>query len=155
VSRARRLGAAGGLALLTAVVAAAVAGCDSSTSAAAQPPTARMELTGHPAVQSVVLTPLGASRVGVRTSAAGIALVGTQGAFTVVPYSALLYEPDGATAVYVNTGPLVYTRYYVSVVSINGNQVYLKIGSLPAAATVVTVGAEELLGVQNGVGVQT
>jgi hypothetical protein len=156
VNRVRRVAAAASLALLTAGVAAVVAGCDSSTSSAAPPPAARMERIGNATVQSVVLTPLGAARVGVRTAAATTAIVGNQGgALTVVPYSALLYEPDGATAVYVNTDPLVYTRYFVGVVSINGNQVYLKAGSLPAGATVVTVGAEELLGVQNGVGVQT
>jgi hypothetical protein len=38
---------------------------------------------------------------------------------------------------------------------INGQTVYLKPGSLPANAVVVTQGAEELLGVQNGVGEET
>jgi hypothetical protein len=106
-----------------------------------------MERTAHG--DSVVLTQLGAGRIGVRTAAAT-----AHGADTVVPYSALLYEPDGATAVYVNTGPLAYTRYVVVVDSIAGDQVYLTSGLRPGAA-VVTVGAEELLGVQNGVGEET
>jgi hypothetical protein len=38
---------------------------------------------------------------------------------------------------------------------IAGQTVYLKPGILPANATVVTQGAEELLGVQNGVGEET
>ena len=53
------------------------------------------------------------------------------------------------------TGALTYTRYLVPVTVINGQTVYLKPGSLPANAVVVTQGAEELLGVQNGVGEET
>jgi hypothetical protein len=66
-----------------------------------------------------------------------------------------VYEPAGDPAVYVATGPLTYTRYLVPVTVINGQTVYLKPGSLPAGAVVVTQGAEELLGVQNGVGEET
>jgi hypothetical protein len=125
------------------------AGC-SSTPATPRHPTARMAQIGHSAVPSVVLTPLGAARIGVL-----IRPVKTRGAETVIPYSALLYEPDGSTAVYVNTGPLTYTRYLVTVDNISGNLAYVKPGQLPAGAKVVTQGAEELLGVQNGVGVET
>jgi hypothetical protein len=142
-----RLAAAG---MAAAGLIAGLAACSGGTPAATQPPTAKMERVGHGSALSVVLTPLGAARIAVRTAPAVIGK-----AATVIPYSALLYEPDGATAVYVNTGPLVYTRYYVPVASINGNQVYLKPGSLPAGARVVTTGAEELLGVQNGVGEET
>ena len=42
-----------------------------------------------------------------------------------------------------------------AVTVIAGQTVYLKPGILPANATVVTQGAEELLGVQNGVGEET
>lgn len=156
MSRARRLAAAAAPALLAAVVAAGTAGCDSSSSSSAQQPTATMERIGNASVASVALTPVGAARIGVRTAAATAGTAVRHGAAdTIVPYSALLYEPDGATAVYVNTGRLVYTRYLVIVDTINGSQVYLRGGALPAGAKVVTVGAEELLGVQNGVGVQT
>jgi hypothetical protein len=72
-----------------------------------------------------------------------------------VPYDALVYEPGGEPAVYVVTGPLTYTRYLVPVTAITGDTVDLKAGSLPANAVVVTQGAEELLGVQNGVGEET
>lgn len=153
MSRARPPAAAvAGLALL----AAAAAGCASSSSSASQPPTATMERIGNAAVESVVLTPLGAARIGVQTAAATAGPAARHGrADVAVPYAALLYEPDGATAVYVNTGHLVYTRYLVTVDNISGATVYLRAGVLPAGARVVTVGAEELLGVQNGVGVQT
>ena len=139
------------LGLLAALAAGGgVAGCASSSSSSApQGPTARMERLGNSKVESVVLTPLGAARIGVQTAVATASTAGT-----VVPYSALLYEPDGSAAVYVNTGSLAYTRYIVVVASITGTQVYLSSGLQPGAK-VVTVGAEELLGVQNGVGVET
>ena len=98
---------------------------------------------------SVVLTPLGASRLGLETAAA--MQVGKQ---TVVPAQALLYEPDGQTAVYTKTGTLSFTIQFITVDVINGNLVVVSQGLAPGTV-VVTQGAEELLGVQNGVGVET
>ena len=132
-----------------AALAATAAGCSNSGSGTSQPPTAQLEKTSHGL--SVVLTPLGAQRIALRT---GQATAGPGGEVA-VPYDALVYEPTGNPAVYVATGPLTYTRYLVPVTVINGNTVYLKSGSLPAGASVVTQGAEELLGVQNGVGEET
>jgi len=148
----RRLrGHAAGRAALASVAAAALAataaGC-SSSSTTSQPPTAHLQRTAHG--MSVVLTPLGAQRIALRTQQA----TASRGAVA-VPYDALVYEPDGDPAVYVATGTLTYTRYLVPVTTITGNTVYVKAGSLPVNATVVTQGAEELLGVQNGVGEET
>jgi hypothetical protein len=136
-------------AITTAVLSTAVAGCSSGGSTASQPPTASLEKTSHGV--SVVLTPLGAQRIALRT---GHVLAGPGGQLT-VPYDALVYEPSGDPAVYVATRSLTFTRYLVPVTSIVGETVYLKPGSLPANSIVVTQGAEELLGVQNGVGEET
>ena len=130
-------------------LAATAGGCSSSSSAASAPPTAQLERTSHG--MSVVLTPLGAQRIALRTGPAAAA----PGGQVAVPYGALVYEPSGEPAVYVATGTLTYTRYLVPVTVIVGQTVYLKPGSLPAGAVVVTQGAEELLGVQNGVGEET
>jgi len=131
------------------------AGCSSSGSETSPPLTAQLEKTSHGL--SVVLTSLGAQRIALLTGRATVVKGGTgaQGGEVAVPYDALVYEPGGNPAVYVATGPLTYTRYIVPVTVITGNTVYLKPGSLPAGATVVTQGAEELLGVQNGVGEET
>ena len=134
--------------IAAAAALAALAGCG-ATSAAGEPATARMAHTGPHGALSVVLTPLGAQRVGVQTVAAAAAARGQ----TVVPYSALLYQPDGASVVYTVTGPLTYTLATVGVASMQGSRVYLT-GLTPGTA-VVTVGGEELLGVQDGVGVET
>ena len=132
-----------------AALAATAAGCSSGSGTAAPPPAAQLERTSHGL--SVVLTPLGAQRIALRTGHATAA----PGGQVAVPYGALVYEPAGEPAVYVATGPLTYTRYLVPVTVIAGQTVYLKAGSLPAGAAVVTQGAEELLGVQNGVGEET
>jgi hypothetical protein len=146
----RRTGrAALACAVATVALAATAAGCSSSSSEASPPPTAQLERTSHGL--SVVLTPLGAQRIALRTGQAAAA----PGGELAVPYDALVYEPSGDPAVYVATGTLTYTRYLVPVVVINGQTVYLKPGGLPAGAVVVTQGAEELLGVQNGVGEET
>lgn len=149
------------LAGAAAATALAAAGCSSSGSQVPRPPTAQLEKTSHGL--SVVLTPLGAQRIALRTGpvavvTGGSVVKGSNGAArgeVAVPYDALVYEPSGNPAVYVATGPLTYTRYLVPVTVITGQTVYLEPGSLPAGATVVTQGAEELLGVQNGVGEET
>jgi hypothetical protein len=138
-----------------AALATTAAGCSSSSSTASPPPTAQLERTSHGL--SVVLTPLGAQRIALRTGHATVVKgsTGAAGGQVAVPYNALVYEPSGDPAVYVATGTLTYTRYLVPVTVINGQTVYLKPGSLPANAVVVTQGAQELLGVQNGVGEET
>jgi hypothetical protein len=134
--------------IVAAAAMAMLAGCGpSSTGGGRQVPPARMERVGPNF--SVVLTPLGASRLGLQTASATAA-----GKRTMVSAEALLYEPNGQTAVYVKTGALSFTIQFITVAAINGNQVVVSHGLAPGAV-VVTVGAEELLGVQNGVGVET
>ena len=146
-----RPGFSRGVALPVVVAVAALAGCHTTTSADAggPPPSARMERVGPHGALSVVLTRLGAQRASIQTAVAAPAGRGR----IVVPYSALLYQPDGSSVIYTVTGPLTYTLATVSVASIQGNQVYL--AGVTPGSTVVTVGGEELLGVQDGVGVQT
>jgi hypothetical protein len=134
-----------------AVIAlAALAGCASTSAGDGNPPpVARMERAGPHGALSVVLTPVGAQRAGIQTAVAGPAGRGR----AVVPESALLYQSDGSSVIYTVTGPLTYTLAIVSVASIQDGRVYLT--GLAPGTTVVTTGGEELLGVQDGVGVQT
>ena len=136
--------------LLTAALAG-LAACGSPP-AARQVPPAKVERIGPSGVPSVVLSPVGQQRLGLRTARA---LPAGHGSSTlVIPYAALLYEESGSTAVYTVTGQRTYTRRQVVVSKIVGSRVYLSSGLAPGSQ-VVTVGAEELLGVQDGVGVQT
>jgi hypothetical protein len=133
-----------------AIAAAGVAGCAPTTTDQSAPPTATLQTTPGSSVPSVVLTQLGKQRIGLETAPVG---TGPGGRAT-FPYSALLYEPDGTPAVYVPTGQLTFLRHYVKVAAIRGNTVVVASGVTPGQR-VVTSGAEELLGVQNGVGEET
>jgi hypothetical protein len=69
----------------------------------------------------------------------------------VIPYAAVLYDPEGATWAFTNPEPLVYVRQPIKVDYIEGDRAVLLDG--PASGTaVVTVGAEELFGAEIGVG---
>lgn len=69
----------------------------------------------------------------------------------VVPYSALLYDPNGNTWVYKLSEPLTFVRHQVGVDHIEGDMAVLSDG--PATGTsVVTVGAAELYGAELGIG---
>jgi hypothetical protein len=142
---------AGGVIAAT-VCAAALAGCSAGDGGgpAAAPPPAQVQVIGPHRQPAVVLTPAGASRIGLQTARS----VRDKNGLTAFPYSALLYEPDGQAAVYVSNGRLTFVRHFVDVDHIDGGEVYVRAGVQPGAR-VVTDGSEELLGVQNGVGEQT
>ena len=150
MSDMRKMRLAGLLVGVAVAATAGLAGCASSASSVAQSPTSELVTLPGTATPSVVLTPLGAQRIGLETAPVS---AGPGGAAT-FPYPALLYEPNGQTAVYVSTGTLTYTRHFVKVDAINGGQVTVTSGVTPGER-VVTDGAEELLGVQNGVGEET
>lgn len=98
----------------------------------------------------LTLTEDAAHSLGIQTvKIADVMVAGKQ--MTVVPYSALLYEPNGTTGVYTQTEPLVYVRQPVTVDHIDGDRVLLKAGP-PAGTAVVTVGSPELHGIEYGVG---
>jgi len=64
---------------------------------------------------------------------------------TVLPYAAVLYDPEGNTWTYTNSEPLTYVRQPISVDRIEGDIAVLLDG--PASGTeVVTIGATELYG---------
>ena len=126
-----------------AAAVAMLAGCGPSTTTGSEQAPAQF-VHG-----SVVLTPLGKQRLDLQTATSAAA-----GKQTIVPVGALLYEANGQTAVYTQTSALVYTIKLITVATINGNVVFVSSGLAPGTV-VVTAGAIELLGVQNGVGVET
>ena len=88
-------------ALLIIIAVAALAGCSSTPATPATPgaPPLAHVTVGHNGTVSVVLTPQAAQRTGLQTAVAARAGRGPQ---TVVPYSALLYQPDGSSVIYVS-----------------------------------------------------
>ncbi len=69
----------------------------------------------------------------------------------VIPYSAILYGPNGKIWVYTNPKPLVYVRHEIKVDSIDGDRAVLLDGP-PTGTAVVSQGAAELYGTEYHVG---
>ena len=90
----------------------------------------------------VTFTSEGARRVGLET-----APVRRSGRYSVVPYSALIYAPDGTTLVYASPAPRRYVPTTVQVARISGGTVLLTTGP-PAGTAVVSVGATQVHGAE-------
>jgi hypothetical protein len=74
-----------------------------------------------------------------------------QPARTIVPYSAIVYVPEGDAFVYTNPAPRTFLRQPVEVEAITGNEAVLKSGPAPGTQIAV-VGVTELFGTEFGVG---
>ena len=131
---------------VVAGVALPLAGCAAPPSSTAKPQEqAKVEPVGDSGVKKLTLTDKAVERLGITT-----ATVSQEGAALVMPYSALLYLPDGTTFAYTNPDGHSYVRQTVAVSTIRGDQVVLVSG--PAAGTaVVTTGGTELWGAEFGI----
>jgi hypothetical protein len=140
-----------GAALLTALLAGAglaLGGCAVAAPAAA-PPAAEAPAKlqegkdGGPGV--VTLSRVAAQRLGIQTAA-----VTATGPTLVIPYGAVVYQPDGSSWVYVQTRDRTYQRQPITIATISGTQVTLSAGPQPGSL-VVSQGAAELVGVETGI----
>lgn len=137
------------VALVLLAAALGLAGCDRIAGAAdaggeAQPPAVVDQVPGSD-VARVTLSEQAVERLGITTVAVGSVAGGL-----VVPYAAIVYDPDGAAWVYTNPEPRTYVRAAVTIASVDGERVMLSAG--PTAGTpVVTVGAPELVGAEAGI----
>ena len=137
VSRPRRLALAG---LVLATAALPVAGCtevETETATGYEPSTLE-PVKGNDDIQRVTFTAEGARRVDLQTAPVRR---------NVVPYAALIYDPEGKTYVYTSPKPLEYLREEVKVDRIEGDRVLVSRGP-PAGTEVVTVGAAEVYGTE-------
>ena len=135
--------------LLSAGVMLAVAGLSLSAcseveteTAAGYEPAMLESVKGRDDLKRVTLTAEGAKRIGLKT-----AKVGRSEGHKVVPYAALIYDPEGDVYVYTSSGPLSFLREEVEVRRVDGNRALLSTGP-PAGTTVVTVGAAEVYGAE-------
>ncbi len=97
-------------------------------------------------VWKVTLTPKATERLGIETTAVGLA----DGAL-IVPSSSLWLDTNGIFWVYTNPEPNVFLRHAVDVVDDDGTRAVLSSGP-EAGTTVVTIGVSELYGTEVGVG---
>ena len=137
-----------GIAALLVTVGLSVAGCGGSAQGAADEAAAEMATVtspedGGPAV--VTLVEAAAKRLDIQTTAVAAAAAGLT-----VPYSAVVYQPDGSTWVYTQTEALTYQRAPITIAAVRGDQVTLAAGP-PVGTEVVSQGAAELVGVETGI----
>ena len=100
-------------------------------------------------VARVTLSAAAIKRLDLRTVSAREVLVSGRQR-TVVPYGAVLYDPNGDTWIYTSPKPRTFTRQRITVDSIDGSRAVLSAG--PALGTqVVIVGTQELWGAELGI----
>jgi hypothetical protein len=151
-------------------LALALLGCSSLAAQSDEPPESPVVIgkADRDGVKIVRLTRQASDRLGIETiqvrnapastpSGGKRPVAGSTGAAgqpTIVPYSAVLYDPEGVTWVYTVPRPLTYVREKVVVVTVGGaggTETFLSAGP-PAGTTVVTTGVVELYGAELGVG---
>jgi hypothetical protein len=112
----------------------------------------RVEPVEGTGLSLVTLTAAAAKRIDIKLSPVRDTPLAAGGiARKTIPYSALLYDADGDTWVFVSPKPLTFIRQRITVEDIDGNEAVLSEG--PAAGTeVVEVGEDELWGAEEGVG---
>jgi hypothetical protein len=93
-------------------------------------------------VQRVRFDAVAAKRVGLQT-----APIRQNGEGKIMPYDALILDPEGNTYAYTAPEPLTYVRKEVEVDRVDGDSVVLSDGP-PAGTKVVTVGAAEVYGTE-------
>jgi hypothetical protein len=105
---------------------------------------ARVEKIGD--TNRVVLLEQAAKRLGIETAA-----VAQDGTHPTVPYSAVIYDAEGHAWVFTTADPLAYVKAPITIEHIDGDRAVLTAGP-PVGTAVVTQGAEELFGVEDGIG---
>ncbi len=129
------------------LLAGLLGGCASTPEAATEDNPAQVEPIAGSDRSQVILTEEGAGRVGIQTQSVGVAADGTG---SVIPLAAVLYDKDGKTWTYTTSEPLTFVPQEVVIARIDGDTAILTSGPAPGTE-VVTVGAAELLGAENGV----
>ncbi len=103
-------------------------------------------------VKRVTLTERAAQRINLKTDEVrALKMKRSASLRQVVPYSSLIYDPQGQTWVYTSPQPRTFVRYKVEVDYIEGDMVVLKDGP-PTGTVVASVGVAELYGTEFKVG---
>ena len=132
---------------LLIVIVAASGGCshDPAPNRGDPPPVTLASIPGS-IVHQVVLSPSAIVALDLRTEP-----VRTVSGRLVIPTTAVVYDPQGASWTYLATGPRTFIRQAIVIENVVGTDAVLATGP-PASAEVVTAGAPELLGTEYGVG---
>lgn len=138
----------GGLAALGVYLALA-GGSTASASPADEIP-AVVEPVAGTALARITLSSSAMKRLDVQTARVRSVVVGGRRR-TVVPYGAVLYDPNGRTWVYTSPKPRTFVRSRITIEFIGGNRAVLSAGP-GRGVRVATVGVAELFGTELGIG---
>lgn len=136
--------------LIVAVLPLAACGGEDEAAAGGEEPAVVEPVEGSDDLFRVTLTAEAAERLDVQTVAVRAVGDGARKR-TFIPYSAVLYEPDGETWAYTSPESLTFVRAPIVVETIEGDRAVLSQGP-PLGTKVVTVGVAELFGAENGIG---
>jgi hypothetical protein len=146
MERARR---AGRWMAVLIVVGLSVAACaDKAAEEEGDSGAATVEAVKGSDLSQVTLTEEAAKRIDVQLGAVG-ANAGGEG--TQIPYSSVLYDPQGDTWAFVNVKGLTFVRAPITIDHIDGDVAFLAEGP-PTGTKIVKVGATQLYGAEIGVG---
>jgi hypothetical protein len=106
---------------------------------------AKVEKVGD--TSKVVLIEEAAKRLGIETAP----VTEVDAHHEAVPYSAVIYDADGHSWVFTTSEELAYVKAPITIDRIDGDRALLAAGP-PPGTQVVTQGAEELFGVEDGIG---
>jgi hypothetical protein len=135
----------GVVALLAAGLALAGCGGSAQGADASAPEVASVSEAADGGPGVITLAETAEKRLDLQTVAVAASPAGNM-----VPYSAVLYEPDGSSWVFVQTAPHTFQRSSISISNIAGDQVAVSSGP-PVGTPVVSQGAAELVGVETGI----
>lgn len=140
-STGARLVSAGVMLAVAGLSLSACSEVETETATGYEPATLK-SVKGRDDLKRVTFTAEGAERVGLKTVP-----IRRSGGREVVPYAALIYEPEGQAYVYTSPKRLSFVRAEIQVDRIDGDRVLLSAGP-PAGTDVVTVGAAEVYGAE-------
>ena len=143
-----RTGRPYGIASLFVAAGLALAGCQTSavgTEGSVTDAPARVEPAADGGPAQLILIEEAVLRLGITTES----VAGSDSDLS-MPYSAVVYDAEGATWAFVELEPGVYQRESATISSIDGDRAGLSDGPEPGTP-VVTVGAPELVGVEAGI----
>ena len=139
-----------GLAVVLLAVMLGLVGCASSRAASTDADPVRLQTVAGTDLHRVILTRQASENLGIMTGDVRETTSGTA-TRTLVPLTAIVYDPQGAPWVYTTPSALTFVRTRIVIDRTTVRSAYLTSGP-PAGTAVVTVGASELLGAEYGVG---
>src|SRR3954452_12527139 len=141
----RQVAAAAILASLAGAGCGTASGIDNEAASDQGP--SRIQPVKGSAIPRVVLTAQAAKRIGVATAPVRAGAGRARSGRALLPYAAVVYDAEGHAFAYTTPRPLTYVRAPIRILTTQGAFAVISRGP-PAGTPVVTVGAQELLGVE-------